>query len=576
MIDLEEIAIASINAYEPGGSSNDERISTTFAQFLADEEVIDRLYSGVTLEAKGLGVCNSGFCGGIGQVYELISTSRATERQPEPRTYCKSHASGAVYYTLYKRLDTEFKWREEGREWMADLYQNMDLLDGYIKRYFTNTDSWPTIASTEPDCPGCGESLLNDEQLERLTAAGLRGTGYTTVTAYDADNNTYQVHNHCSKTCINCDSVYTYGRPYGGSGITNRMDFTSVQVIGLDDRQSGHWCETCVSRAKDNYDYTDEGCGNCGYMLLGPVDTELTVYSPLHGEHVCESCYDNGVDCDECGYTMYNNESHDCDYGDSDDDDDSSGIHNYSYKPRPIFYGIAPFMGFELEVEASGDRAGGVALFQNLDPFEKHYYLKSDGSLSYGFEIVSHPHDLTTYQSMDWSWLDKLSKKGFKSWNTTSCGLHVHIGLDAFKDENHQIRFTKFIYDNERQAKRIAGRSSGYATFDSKGKVIPKIKRKWQDSDRYTAVNVQNENTLEVRIFRGSLRKERVLSGIEFTHAVCEYTRDMKIIPKNKPFSWLRFAAYVAAHDDKYPNLFIIINETFERRSEIDTEQDGN
>ena len=78
MIDLEEIAIASINAYEPGGSSTDERISTTFAQFLADEEVIDRLYSGVKLEAKGLGLCQSGFCGGIGQTYELTRSEEHT------------------------------------------------------------------------------------------------------------------------------------------------------------------------------------------------------------------------------------------------------------------------------------------------------------------------------------------------------------------------------------------------------------------------------------------------------------------------------------------------------------------
>lgn len=226
--------------------------------------------------------------------------------------------------------------------------------------------------------------------------------------------------------------------------------------------------------------------------------------------------------------------------------------------------------------QSSGSRSDGVDIMHSLDPNETRWYLKHDGSLNYGFEVVTHPHTLQEYHKLDWSWLDKLNNEGFRSWNTSSCGLHVHIGLDGFNDDNHQIRFTKFIYDNERQVKRISGRSSNYAAFDDKGKVIPKIKRKQYDTNRYSAVNVQNENTLEVRVFRGSLRKERVLSAIEFTHAACEYTRNMKVVPKQKPFSWLRFSAFVAANDDRYPNLFTIMNETFERAREIDQQQDGD
>jgi hypothetical protein len=164
---------------------------------------------------------------------------------------------------------------------------------------------------------------------------------------------------------------------------------------------------------------------------------------------------------------------------------------------------------------------------------------------------------------------------GVRSWNADTCGLHVHVGKVAFDSaypatDKHLIRFNKFIYDNEQQVKRIAGRSSDYATFRDKGDIIRKVKFTHQSNGRYSAVNLEPEYTAEVRVFRGSLRKERVLSGIEFVHAAVEFTRDMKIVPKQVPFSWARFVTYVTTHQDTYPNLFIILNETFAR------DYDGN
>jgi hypothetical protein len=148
----------------------------------------------------------------------------------------------------------------------------------------------------------------------------------------------------------------------------------------------------------------------------------------------------------------------------------------------------------------------------------------------------------------------------------------VHIGKVAFEKDSkgsrvaHEVRFTKFIYDNEMQVERISGRGSNtYATFADKGNIVRKVKFQDQRDSRYSVVNVYNESTYEVRIFRGSLRKERVLSGIEFVQAVAEHTRNMKVVAKHKPFAWSHFVSFVVNNAETYPNLLTIINESFER-----------
>ena len=135
------------------------------------------------------------------------------------------------------------------------------------------------------------------------------------------------------------------------------------------------------------------------------------------------------------------------------------------------------------------------------------------------------------------------------------------------------MRFTKFIYDNQYQVERIAGRKANdFASFSDKGKILNKVLHNDQRNGRYEVVNVYNENTYEIRIFRGSLRKARIMSNIEFVHAVCEYTRNMKVVAKHTPCAWSRFIKFVTDNDTRYPNLMLIIDEAFasERiRSEV-------
>jgi len=122
----------------------------------------------------------------------------------------------------------------------------------------------------------------------------------------------------------------------------------------------------------------------------------------------------------------------------------------------------------------------------------------------------------------------------------------------------------KLIYDNQRQVERIAGRASAhYANFADKGNLVHKIKYGHQSNGRMSAVNTENSETIEIRVFKGSLRKERVLSAIEFIHACVEYTRDIKVTSKNLALSWIKFTGYVGQNAELYPNLVTIMGESF-------------
>lgn len=319
-------------------------------------------------------------------------------------------------------------------------------------------------------------------------------------------------------------------------------------------------CDSCTETALNDGDVAQcEYCGNY---------SAETTYSYARERTLCQTCYNDSWECDECGVEMQEGYEHEC-YREND-----SVIYHYSYKPTPVFFGNSNYyFGLELEVEDNsgwGCESGAQTV---IDKLGNRVYCKSDGSLSEGFEIVSHPHSLEEWQSLDLSVLETLRRRGFRSWDTSTCGIHVHVSRTAFRkngkrDEGHELRFQKLIYDNQYHVCGIAGRKSSYAQFEDKGKLVPKVKY-GQTSARYEAINVENDNTLEVRVFRGSLRPQRVLSAIEFIHSAVEYTRNMKINPKDNQFSWIRFMAYALDNKAKYPNFTQIALKTFDNPRDI-------
>jgi hypothetical protein len=230
-------------------------------------------------------------------------------------------------------------------------------------------------------------------------------------------------------------------------------------------------------------------------------------------------------------------------------------------------------MGFELEIECpDGDRYQVAEKLMNQH--KDWLYCKHDGSLEDGFEIVSHPHTLAAFNLRSWSWIQDLVNDGANSWDSDTCGLHVHINKSAFKNNGHIWRFTNLVLYNRNQAARLAGRNSHqWASFHKEYKKVGKILKGDESPDRYTAVNLTNYRTIEVRMFRGSLHEPRVRAALEFVNANFEYTKNINShdVLKNDAMSWWTFTKWVQENESTYPHLTKYLNKIKERSNRVST-----
>lgn len=148
-------------------------------------------------------------------------------------------------------------------------------------------------------------------------------------------------------------------------------------------------CEDCILR------YTHI-CESCGKRVW---DTETVSDGYIV---VCQSCYENRYTrCCECDRIIPSESA----YYDNDEEEPYCyncwertvrPIHEYSYKPTPIFYGDGPrYFGVELEIDNGGkDNYAANHILDVANEMAEHLYIKSDGSLDCGMELVSHPMTL--------------------------------------------------------------------------------------------------------------------------------------------------------------------------------------
>jgi len=330
-------------------------------------------------------------------------------------------------------------------------------------------------------------------------------------------------------------------------------------------------------------------CENCSCDLWD--ETDIYEYD---GYGYCESCYNN---------LRYDS-----------DQSDSEWIRDHDFKPTPYFHmdngrrsHNQPYVaghpqiafGLEIETESTGvwEPEDGAEFITN--ECNGLVYCKSDGSLDHGFEIVTHPMSYKYAHDADflWSSLNHLRKKGFKAWQTSTCGLHIHISRNAFLNDGHKQKFFYFMFGSANKnardcshiasIKKFAGRDTHWSKFDreaflgecpvgrdddgtyifgaptlgdiAKGYTVNKKTGERMPTsgaaDRYLAVNRNPRHTFELRFFRPSLRPATALACIEFTQCVFDYTEVVTsgdIMNRGALSSFQMLGEFAMSHKDKY------------------------
>lgn len=287
-------------------------------------------------------------------------------------------------------------------------------------------------------------------------------------------------------------------------------------------------------------------------------------------------------------------------------------LQSHSYKPDANFFGKDGYhLGLELELEAPDEEARRAGLEISQAP--QYCYAKTDGSLAdTGWELVTHPisrklwidqsNGSRTCVSSLFKLIEGLRKLGYTSHTSSRCGLHIHVSYSAFrgvlsprfartvdstgqtvsvkmaetrvvKRRTHLYWFMKII--NSELYKRLSQRDQHSMTRWTNIRGVESSSFTQQAGGRYFATN-QTDHTLEVRLFRGNMREDRIRKAIESVVAAVEYSRTLnsadaaKTYKASKSLFFEKYLSWIAANKATYPNLYnylVEINEYTEASS---------
>jgi len=353
--------------------------------------------------------------------------------------------------------------------------------------------------------------------------------------------------------CAGCERERReYRQTIGGNSIATEIisiEFDEVTVAPVIELVE---CERCGALRDENVRCACSTCRFCSTL----IDT-----SPLM---ICSDCFSQRMMCSRCGLVYLPVELHSCTCGvenlcgeciRSHRDCRPTKIHSYSYKPPPQFQGSGPlYLGIELEVDRGrkdegrgrdwsrnpGDRLDKIG---ELSDGNKLFYLKSDSSLSAGFEIVTHPCSLTYHQE-EFPWqevLERVKEIGLQSHDTETCGLHIHasrlgFGKDLTRQEmvlgrlmmlwnRHWWRYAQL---SRRKTKELSSwclpnREAVGVVEEDMVTMLETVKK---PGSRSVAINTQpweggregGNGTAEFRLFKGTLNYDSLMAALEIVH----------------------------------------------------------
>lgn len=382
------------------------------------------------------------------------------------------------------------------------------------------------------DCHSCGKNLpikelfLHNDDL--FCADCLESMGL--VRCWDCGkwvdkNETYTTHDddlicdscYCDHyfTCDYCEIIH-----HSDDGICTASETTI--------------CQRC-------YDRRYFTCHNCGEVY----HQDDCHYDEDTEHDYCRSCYEDlCCTCASCDRECHRDEmTYVRNIGDVCPNCASGmPIHNYGYKPEPVFFpakkvvestedyypatNTSVYMGIELEVHCE-------SIMDSLNAFngrdKERLYCKEDGSVSHGFEIVSHPMTLVGHREFDWvDFCQRMYDSGAQG-NRHNHGIHIHISKD-YMSEADKRRISWFMCSHIDEIAELTRRSEVYCEGRSPSAILSRIRESRRvEGGRGEILNWGPTHTVEFRLPLSSLRGETVMATFELCDAVVNFTKSRSI-----------------------------------------------
>ena len=368
-------------------------------------------------------------------------------------------------------------------------------------------DMVETIIGEKVNCHKCGKEL--DSENAKFDCLGH---------AYcdDCKNEVFTVCSECGKELDKNSSDYCEfdGKVYCKECFGKK--FARCKVCGeyhLKNKMykvhDGYICKKCFSEN----DYVK--CDGCGEYHL---KSELT---DIAGLKLCRNCLKEKVQNTVKSYHYYG--------------DDYWTIHNSTsdgiYKSIPI--------GFELEIErkdsASSDVTNDLAAYLAIQKSDNLVVCENDGSLTSGFEIISHPMTLgylNTKGSSKIKDMFELLKELKYTGNRSTSGLHLHVSRESLESPNRSqtevidniaLILETFKEEIQTFARRKENVYCNFLTRDNGESITMSYVKKVKQvnrGNRYLVLNERNSKTIEFRIFKSTLDFDTFMATYELVNNI--------------------------------------------------------
>lgn len=332
--------------------------------------------------------------------------------------------------------------------------------------------------------------------------------------------------------------------------------------------ESTYVCEDCL----DNNFVRCEDCDE--YVRQDEAYLVTSIYDSDY--YICEHCRDNGNYgvCDSCGDLFHiddlrYHEGHGCDYCESCypcnenimDYHDFDDWQEYTINDK----NESILKGFELEV--SGDDCDYVAGLVK-DILGDFAVYEEDGSIC-GFEIITNPFSRQYWDKNSEDFKKALDVLKTKKYENVNCGLHVHVNREQLETEDlssedviDNIILIMETFKNEltkfsRRTNSDLARWASFLTDDGEELIFEELKKKKSRKGRYCALNITNSDTVEFRIFKGTLEYDELMATLELVDNIVDIARSNKL----EGLTWNDIVSFGGSFIGQYVNDYGIASD---------------
>ena len=291
-------------------------------------------------------------------------------------------------------------------------------------------------------------------------------------------------------------------------------------------------------------------------------DCETTIHydnaNYINDYHYCRDCTDRSFYyCHNCD--TYVDNDNDCGCEDSHDDDHN--LFAYNYRIALQNYGLSKLKyGIELELEVRSDFYRFDIVEELHDVMKKDAICKRDGSLceEKGFELVSTNADFHHHKNIMWEKFFKLNlHEKVKGYHGHQTGYHIHFSREPFNVPEMK-RLNAFYHNPENRSflVDISGRTTTYAKYLNDITIENDIET-YGDDFKFRAINFNNTDTIEVRIFRSNLKPISFFRNLELVHSINQF-----ILNSSESVKYTEYFDYLLNNPTKdYINLLLWLDD---------------